>query len=256
MQDRISILTITYNAEEFLEETIQSVINQDYPNIEFVIIDGLSTDRTKAIVDRYREYIDVFISEPDDGIYDAINKGIAQCSGNVIKIQNADDLLLPGAVTVAMRELENYDKNEPVILIGHSRVIDKYGKKLGLITQKATMLGFESFNHPGWFARKSVYKTCGAYSLNYRIASDYEYYLRYKSGGGKIVWINHEVACYRQDGASSGFEGVREVAQINRTYFGLLHSLFVRIQHQSGKILRPLVRKLRTLTSRQAREQP
>lgn len=249
MRDRLSILTVTYNAEDFLEETIQSVIKQDYPNIEYVIVDGHSTDGTKAIVDQYRDHIDVFVSEPDEGIYDAINKGIALCSGSVIKIQNADDLLLPGVVTAAMEELENYDKNEPVILIGYSRVIDRLGKKVGLITRKPIMLGFDSFNHPSWFARANVYKNYGLYSRDYRISSDYEYYLRYKTSGGRIVWFDREVACYRQGGTSSGFEGVREVAQINRKYYGRLHAWLVLAQHLGGKFLRTLVRRLRAFTS-------
>jgi len=247
MPDLVSILTVTYNAEAFLEETIKSVIAQDYPDIEYVIVDGASSDGTRAIVDKYRDHIDVFVSEPDKGIYDAINKGIGLCSGRVIKIQNADDILLPGAVTAAMETLSSYDPDEPIILIGYSRVIDTAGKVLGRITDKPAIYGFESFNHPGWFATASVYETYGLYSLDYRISSDYEYYLRYKTGRGKIVWIDRDVACYRQDGASSRFEGVREVAQINRDYYGALRAWTVRIQHQGGKMLRPLRRRLRAL---------
>lgn len=247
--DRVSILTVAYNAEAFLEETIQSVIAQDYPNIEYVIVDGGSTDGTPAIVDKYRTHVSMFVSEPDDGIYDAINKGIGLCSGRVIKIQNADDLLLPGAVSAAMEALSRHDPDEPVILIGCSKVIDTAGKVLGRITDKPAIYGFESFNHPGWFATASVYETFGLYNLNYRISSDYEYYLRVKTGGGRIEWINRDVACYRQDGVSSGFEGVREVAKINHDYYGPLHAWIVRIQHQGGKILRPLRRQLRAFAS-------
>lgn len=247
MPDLVSILTVTYNAEAFLEETIKSVIAQDYPNIEYVIVDGGSTDGTRDIVERYRDHVDTFVSEPDEGIYDAINKGIALCSGRVIKIQNADDLLLPGAVTAAMAELEKHEPQEPVIVIGHSQVIDTAGRVLGRITERPIMLGFDTFNHPGWFATASVYETFGLYSLAYKIASDYEYYLRVKTGGGTIVWIDREVACYRQDGASSGFAGVREVAKINRDYYGVARAWLVRVQHQGGKMLRPLVRRLRAL---------
>lgn len=238
MPELVSIVTVTYNAATFLEQTIQSVISQDYRNIEYLVIDGGSTDGTQAIAEKYREHIDVFVSEPDKGIYDAINKGIRLCSGRVIKILNADDLLLPGAVTTAMDELARHDTHEPIILIGYSRVININGRMLGRITEKPVIYGFDSFNHPGWFATSSVYERYGHYSLDYRISSDYEYYLRYKTAGGKIVWIDRDVVCYRQDGASSGFTGVREVARINRGYFGLARALIVRFQHQGGKMLR------------------
>lgn len=247
MSNLVSIVTVTYNAEAFLEETIQSVIAQDYPSIEYVIVDGGSTDGTKAIVDKYRDHIDIFVSEADNGIYDAINKGISLSSGRMIKIQNADDLLLPGAVSAAMEELGRYPPDEPLVVIGYSRVIDTSGKTLGRITGKPIIIGLATINHPGWFATRSVYEMHGLYSLDYRIASDYEYYLRLKTAGVRMVWIPRDVACYRQDGASAGFDGVREVARINRDYYGRLRSAFVRVQHQGGKMLRPIWRWLRSL---------
>lgn len=246
MSNLVSIVTVTYNAEAFLEETIQSVIVQDYSNIEYIIVDGGSTDGTKAIVDKYRDHIDIFVSKADNGIYDAINKGIGLSSGRVIKIQNADDLLLPGAVSAAMEELGRYTPDEPLVVIGYSRVIGTSGNTLGRITGKPIIIGLPTINHPGWFATRSVYETHGLYSLDYRIASDYEYFLRIKTAGVRVVWIPRDVACYRQDGASAGFDGVREVARINREYYGPLRSAFVRVQHQGGKMLRPVWRWLRS----------
>lgn len=243
----VSIITVCYNAEQFLEETIQSVIEQDYPNLEYVIVDGGSTDSTLAIIEKYRAHIDVFVSEPDCGIYDAINKGLRLCSGLVIKIQNADDILLEGAVSAAMEMLSHHRIDEPTIVIGYSRVIDIAGSVLARITERPIYLGFDSFNHPGWFATASVYEMYGLYSLEYKIASDYEYYLRFKIGGGRIFWMPRDVVSYRQDGASSGFDGVREVTLINRHYYGNVRAWIVRIQHQGGKILRPLKRWVRTL---------
>lgn len=245
MYPLVSILTVVYDGESHLEQTIQSVISQDYPNFEYVIIDGGSTDGTHDIVAKYRERIDNYVSEPDHGIYDAINKGIGKCLGQIIKIQNADDLLLPGAVTAAMAELEDYDLDKPVLLIGNSQVITESGAVVGSITEKAFIYGFDSFNHPGWFASASVYRDFGLYSEAYRIASDYEYYLRFKTGGGRILRIAQKVAAYRQNGASAGMTGVWEVASINRKYLGLFWTAVIGTQHLMGKILRPIVRRFR-----------
>lgn len=246
----VSIVTVVYNGETHLENTIQSVISQDYPNIEYVIVDGGSTDSTPDIIEAHKDHIDVLISEPDEGIYDAINKGIQSCSGDVIKIQNADDLLLPGAVTTAMDALSQHDLNKATILIGHSLVIDGQGRTVGRITDKPVMWKFDSFNHPGWFATAQTYRQFGPYSQNYQVSSDYEYYLRFKSGGGRILWIKDAVACYRQDGTSAGFTGAREVAHINRQYLGWMAAGIIYVQHAGGKLIKPLARPAKHLVKR------
>ena len=106
MFPRITIVTITFNSAATLEETIRSVTMQDYPALEYVIIDGGSSDGTLDIVQKYRERIQIVVSEPDKGISDAFNKGIARATGEIIGIINSDDILLPGA----LRELaEVYD---------------------------------------------------------------------------------------------------------------------------------------------------
>ena len=98
MQPKISIVTITFNSENTVEETIKSVISQDYSNLEYIIIDGASTDRTLEVVNKYRDRIARIVSEPDKGISDAFNKGIRYATGDVIGIINSDDILLPGAL--------------------------------------------------------------------------------------------------------------------------------------------------------------
>lgn len=244
-QPLASILTVVYNGEKHLEKTIQSVITQDYPNIEYVIIDGGSTDRTQEIVAKYKNSIDVFISEPDRGIYHAINKGIEKCQGAVIKIQNADDLLLPGAVSSAMSELQKYNLFHPFILIGNSQVLNQTGDIVGEITEKPIIRGFDSFNHPAWFATGPVYKYYGLYSEEFKVSSDYEYYLRYTSKGGKIIHLPEFLAGYRQDGTSAGMGGIKEVAVINFRYKGALEAVMIGGQHLLGKVLRPIVRGIR-----------
>ena len=98
MKPRITVITITYNSAATLEETIRSVTMQDYPALEYVIIDGGSTDGTLDIVQKYKDQIQVVVSEPDKGISDAFNKGVTRATGEIIGIINSDDILLPGAL--------------------------------------------------------------------------------------------------------------------------------------------------------------
>jgi len=246
MQPLVSILTVVYNGETHLEETVQSVIGQDYPNIEYVIIDGGSTDATLDIIEKYRNRITSLVSEKDNGIYDAINKGLRLCKGEVIKIQNADDLLLPNAVTKAVAELVKYDLSESIILIGESKFIDIDGRQVGRITDKSVVWGFDSFNHPAWFVTAATYQTFGSYSQEFQIASDYEYYLRAKKGGAKIVRLPHALASYRRGGASSGLKGVQEVFLINYRWLGAFYAVLIGSQHMVGKLAQRIKVSLRS----------
>ena len=115
----ISVVTITFNSEKTVEETIRSVVSQDYPNLEYIIIDGGSTDSTLQIVDRYRDRIALVQSEPDKGISDAFNKGILKASGEIIGIINSDDLLSEGALKAIA---DNYDPS--IDVYSGKRVID------------------------------------------------------------------------------------------------------------------------------------
>jgi glycosyltransferase involved in cell wall biosynthesis len=102
----ITIITVVYNGEKHLEQTIKSVINQNYKNIEYIIIDGVSTDGTLDIIKKYEEYIDYWVSEPDEGIYDAMNKGIGLANGEFINFMNADDWF----VDTKFKTVNNYIK--------------------------------------------------------------------------------------------------------------------------------------------------
>ena len=105
---KISIITVIKNKSNFIEETILSVKNQKYKNIEHIIIDGGSTDGSLEIIKKYIEDIDYFVSEPDKGNYDAINKGLSVCTGDLIGIVNADDILLPDATSILVNNYNQY----------------------------------------------------------------------------------------------------------------------------------------------------
>ncbi|HDY89306.1 MAG TPA: glycosyltransferase, partial [bacterium] len=120
----LSIITVTYNAEACLEKTIQSVINQTYKNIEYIIIDGGSSDKTLSIIKKYKKYIKYCISEPDKGIYDAMNKGIKIAKGDYINFLNAGDFYYENNVLSYL--FDNLDKSVD-LLYGDSYLIDQNG---------------------------------------------------------------------------------------------------------------------------------
>ena len=158
MQPKISIVTITFNSENTVEETIKSVISQDYSNLEYIIIDGASTDRTLEVVNKYRDRIARIVSEPDKGISDAFNKGIRYATGDVIGIINSDDILLPGALqAVAAAYEEGVGVYRGNIFIWDSksdtRIKAVPSMKFPLHTFKKRIVC-----HPGTFVAKWVYE--------------------------------------------------------------------------------------------------
>ncbi|MEN9638352.1 MAG: hypothetical protein RLZZ262_220 [Bacteroidota bacterium] len=180
---KISVITIAYNSAETIEDTIRSVIDQDYPHVEYIIVDGGSKDQTLSIVDRYKDGIAKVISEKDEGIYDAMNKGIRAATGQVIGILNSDDFYAHNKVLsrVASRFQEKkcdalyadlvYVNREETNRIIRTWVAGEY--KPGLFLR-----GWMP-PHPTFFLTKEKYETFGLYNTALRSAADYELMLRY-----------------------------------------------------------------------------
>ncbi|GHT63967.1 hypothetical protein AGMMS50239_20840 [Bacteroidia bacterium] len=122
---KISIVTVTYNAVSVLEETILSIINQIYNNIEYIVIDGGSTDGTLDIIKKYEDRLSYWISEPDKGIYDAMNKGIDRASGDWINFMNAGDLFYSNTIIQELVDMHYFDDNEAIIY--GNRLVNKNG---------------------------------------------------------------------------------------------------------------------------------
>ncbi|MDD3597005.1 glycosyltransferase family 2 protein [Sulfuricurvum sp.] len=167
----ISIITVVYNGEKHLEETIRSVINQTYDNIEYIVIDGGSTDRTVDIIQKYDHAIKYWISEKDYGISDAFNKGIAKASENsYIQLLNAGDTLISS--TVLSELVPHLDSS-----IVSFKTLSKSGRFIGLDTYR-TQEDFTRLPHQSTFVKKEVYTLFGTYSLGYKIRMDYEFFSR------------------------------------------------------------------------------
>ena len=180
---KISVITAVYNCEKTIGDTINSILAQSYPNVESVVIDGLSTDGTLGVLELYRSRLGAFISERDNGIYDALNKGISYASGDVIGFLHADDVfenrdvlskiaaIFTDADIYAVYGDLVYVKNEDV-----SQVI-RYWKSGNY--DKITLARGWMPPHPTFYVRRSVYEQLGGFDTRYRIAADYDTVLRF-----------------------------------------------------------------------------
>ncbi len=197
---KISIITPVYNAAKTIEKTIQSVIYQQIESeLEYIIVDGGSTDGTIEIIKRYSDKINIFISEQDKGVYDAMNKGIQHATGDIIGIINADDWYNDGALQI----VENIFSQESDISIVYSP-IDNYsqGKYLNTFTPgdlEYLALKF-ILNHPSCFIKKSVYENIGLFNLSYSIAADYDLILRAYISKYHFRYVETPLASYSLDG--------------------------------------------------------
>lgn len=180
---KVSIITITYNSAETIEDTIQSVLSQDYKDIEYIIVDGASKDGTLEIIDRYKSSVSKFVSERDKGIYDAMNKGVAMATGDVIGILNSDDFYADAHVisdivkTIQQANSDGcYADLVYVDRIATNKVIRSW--KSGEYRHGDFLRGWMP-PHPTFFVKRSVYEAHGNYSLQLRSAADYELMLRF-----------------------------------------------------------------------------
>lgn len=180
---KISLITITYNSGATLKDTIESVVNQTYPNIEYIIVDGGSGDNTMAIVDSYAGKISKVVSEKDRGLYDALNKGIAMATGDVIGIIHSDDFYTENTVIekiaaaisesgadAAYADLYYVDKNDTAL------IFRKW--KSGQYRHGMFLKGWMP-PHPTFFARKECYEKFGSFNMSLVSSADYELMLRF-----------------------------------------------------------------------------
>lgn len=199
MSKKISVITITYNSERTLEDTIKSVIEQDYPNIEYIIVDGVSKDGTLDIVEKYRDKIAKVISEPDKGICDAFNKGIRMATGEVIAIINSDDMLTPSAIS----RLVSVMKPETDVLYGNGKRLFEDGHMEAYLTDDHHKLKTQmALVHPATFVKKTAYEKYGVFNLEYKGCMDRELLLRMYANGAVFQRDQFEYAVYRMGGFS------------------------------------------------------
>lgn len=180
---KVTLLTVTYNAERYLEDCIQSVISQDYKDIEYIVIDGASTDGTVSIIKQYSNYIHEWISEKDCGMYDALNKGMKMATGDIIGIINSDDIL---ASRHTISKIANcFQQRRVESVFGDLIYIDNKDQNRLHRIWKGIPYRRNNFHygwmpaHPTFYFRKEVAEEIGGYNLKYGTAADFEFMLRY-----------------------------------------------------------------------------
>jgi len=179
---KISVITVCFNSQTTIERSIQSVVDQQWPEVEHIVIDGGSTDGTLAILERFRPHLAVLVSEPDMGIYDAMNKGLARATGDVICFLNADDQYADVNVLAEVAQQMRTDQLDAL-------VADVGFFKAGDPTRMTRRYRSDRFSpqhlswgwmpaHPGLFLTRKVVQRVGKFKTDYRIAGDYEYVVR------------------------------------------------------------------------------
>jgi glycosyltransferase involved in cell wall biosynthesis len=179
----ISIITVSYNSRGTIIDTIKSVLSQTYPEIEYIIIDGVSVDGTKEIIDSFKDRISKYIREPDTGLYDAINKGIRIATGDIIGVLHSDDFFYDNNVVEKIAKA--FYKNDIDAVFGDVRFIDRYNlsKTVRYYSSKhfkplKFRFGFMP-PHPSFYVKRELFEKLGYYKTNYKIAADFELEMRF-----------------------------------------------------------------------------
>lgn len=183
IRPRFSIITVTYNADKVLEATIQSIISQTYKDIEYIIIDGGSKDKTLSIVEKYKNHIAKVISEPDKGLYDAMNKGLRVATGDYVCFLNAGDTLHEDDTLTMM--VKSIEKNQyPDIIYGETAIVDNKREFLQMRRLSTPeKLNWKSFKngmlvcHQAFYAKREIAKN-EPYNLKYRFSADFDWCIR------------------------------------------------------------------------------
>lgn len=199
---KISIITVCYNACKVIEKTIESVLAQSYPDKEYIIIDGGSTDGTVDIIKKYSDKISYWVSEPDKGIYDAMNKGIDAATGDWINFMNAGDTFVEDrTLELVADRIESTQSAD--IVYGDTIKAYKYGKKECKPLQLRLMARHIVFCHQSSFVRTELMKK-DKFSLKYKIAGDYDFFYRQYTANRAFAYIPIPVAVYdAESGISS-----------------------------------------------------
>jgi glycosyltransferase involved in cell wall biosynthesis len=242
---KVSIITICYNSQETLEDTIKSVLAQDYNDLEYIIIDGDSKDNTPKIIEKYKNSISHVTSEPDKGIYDAMNKGVEKANGDLVGILNSDDFYANNSVISNIVAAIN--KNNSDSIYADLVYVDRLNPKKTIRTWRSGEYKHNLFlkgwmpPHPTFFVKKWVYEKYGKYNTSLKSAADYEFMLRVihkhgisasyfpetitkmRTGGESNVSLNNRLRANRED---------RKAWKLN----GLQPNLFTLIRKPLSKI--------------------
>lgn len=211
----VSIITVVFNGGKYLEETIQSVIKQSYDNVEYIIIDGGSTDGTLDIIKKYEAQIDYWVSEKDTGIYDAMNKGLQLSCGKVVGIINADDYYMNDAIDTSIKTLLDTDAD---YTFGDVRIIPSNIIVSATFPLKSKIYQGMMYPHISAFIKKEVYNIIGLFNTQYKISADFDMAMRIHIGEFRAVYVEQIIGNIHEGGVSSGNLTKKENMDISVQY--------------------------------------
>jgi glycosyltransferase involved in cell wall biosynthesis len=198
VRPKISVITVSRNSVGTIERTIRSVLDQTYPEIEYIVIDGGSTDGTVAVIERYADSLAHWATEPDRGISHAFNKGISAAHGELIGIINADDWYEPDAVA---RMASSYANGRPDVLFGNLGRPGRVQRPDRRFQDKIAYV-MPTLNHPTWFVKAEAYRRFGTFNERYRIAMDFDLLRRFHALGATFRYVDHIISNMSRGGIS------------------------------------------------------
>ena len=205
---KISVITVTFNSENTIRETIKSVLSQNYKEIEYIVIDGGSKDKTISIIKEYIDDISYFLTEKDNGMYDALNKGILASTGEYIGLLHSDDVFMNNStiteLALEMQNLKNYSGTYADLDIVKKDNINIVKRNYSSSYFKPWQLRFGyMFPHPTLYLHSSVFKKHGLYKTDYRVSADFELILRLFKNKLKLKRLNIKMIKMREGGLSN-----------------------------------------------------
>lgn len=231
MQPKLSVITIVYNNVKDIERTMLSVLNQTYTNIEYIVIDGASKDGTKEVIEKYRSRISRFVSEPDKGIYDAMNKGLSAATGDYVLFMNSgDEIYAPVTVAEVFQCGGNAD-----IYYGETEMYDENWQSLGQRRHTApAVFNWKSFRYGMNISHQAIYirrSLTAPYDLQYKYSADIDWIIRAAKKASSIVNTHSYVAKYLVGGISKKkhMASLKERFRIFSKYYGLVPNLINHI---------------------------
>lgn len=205
---KISIITVCYNSASTIRDTLESVCSQRYDNIEYIVIDGASKDATLDIISEYKGSISTLLSEPDKGIYDAMNKGIKLATGDYVGILNSDDVF-SGPSTI--EDLVTFLKANPACDAAYANLVFVKRDNTDVVTRTYSSASFSPWKirfgfmipHPTFYARRGLFEQHGDYKTGYRVSADFELMTRFITRGIKLARHDSTMVKMRQGGIST-----------------------------------------------------
>ena len=244
----ITVITVVRNDRENIQKTVESVLNQKFDKFEYIIIDGKSTDGTIDIINKYKDQIDIIISEPDNGIYDAMNKGIKLSSGIYLNFLNSGDYYINDEI---LNEIALNVKDDLIDFVYGSILIEYSGqhirREIKRIFSKKYLRSGKQPPHPASFLKKSEIVKAKCFNTEYKYSADFDLFCKLNTFNIKSKLINKQIAIFSSGGASSSMQANYETKKILKNNYGLYFSAKYIFLKNMERNLKKIANNLRIL---------